>query len=323
MRSLKDETINPSASREYLKGRFFWERRTKDDFKIAIEHFQTAIAIDPDFALAYSGLSDCYIQLPQCGLNPAATIPQAKVAILKALELDPDLAEAHASLGQITKDFNEAEKEFKRAIELNPNYATAYQWYAELLYAVGRFDEARTYIREAIALDPMSRIMKNLDGRISLFERQYDEAIEIFKRNVDLDPTWEGDYEWLFHAYSAKGMYREAVGAYLTACTLEKQMTPEEAAALDNSFNKGGWNDFLKTRIEQFEERSRHGYVQPFTMAEFYARAGEKEEAFALLDKVVKTRDNGTTYIRYLPSLDNLRSDPRFDELLRPRGFSN
>jgi DNA-binding winged helix-turn-helix (wHTH) protein/TolB-like protein/Tfp pilus assembly protein PilF len=322
-RSAKAETNDPMAMTEYLKGRYFWSRRNIDDFKTAIAHYQRAIELDPEFALAYSGLADCYIQLPQWGgADPKVTLPQAQAAILKAFEIDPDLAEAHASLGQITSDPIERENELKRAIKLNPNYASAYQWYAEMLCGMSRFDEARANIQKAMELDPLSRIMRNIYGRIALFQRNYDEAIAIFNNNIVLDPTWGGDHDFLFHAYAAKGMYAEAVEAHVTAFSLFKLISPYEAEELRSSFKLGGWQAFLRTRIKQMEAESRRGYVKPFSMAEFYARAGEKDKAFEQLELAISQKMSGSVYLKHLPSLDTLRSDPRYADLLLRSGLT-
>lgn len=318
----KNYTKNSEAYQLYLKGHFYWNRRTVEDFRKAIGYFQQSVEIDPDFALAYSGLSDSYNLLASYngGDNPRDTMPQAKAAALKALELDETLAEAHGSLGQYLANYEHdkvgAEYEFKRAIELNPNYVSAYQWYAELLEGKGRFDEALTQLRRAAELDLLSRIIKNIFGRILLETRRYDEAIAQFKKNIDFDPTWGGDHDLLFHIYAAQGKYAEAVEAYIQAMTLFKIAPPAEIQATHESFAKSGWQEFLRHRLKYLEEQSKREYIKPMILAEFYARLGENAKAFAALNEALETRTLALGFLKYLPVFDSLRSDPRYDKLI-------
>ncbi|MEP7211629.1 MAG: winged helix-turn-helix domain-containing protein [Acidobacteriota bacterium] len=318
--SPKRATQNREALVLYLKGRDYWNRRTVDDFRTSIGYFQRAIEADPDFALAYSGLADAYSLIATYGgMSPDDAQPRAKSAALKALSLDPELAEAHASLGQCLLDrgsqLSDAEFELKRAIELNPNYASAYQWYAETLSTEGRFDEARIEIRKASDLDPLSRIMRNIDGRISLFSGNYDEAISIFKKNIDLDPTWGGDYDLLFHAYEGKEMYKEAVTAYLEALKLDHRASESELTELSSGFGKDGWRGFVRTRLRQLDERSRKEFVRPMQFAEFYARMNKNDAAFLNLNQAIAKHPSAAAWIEYLPVYKELRSDPRYTEL--------
>ncbi|MEP6788009.1 MAG: tetratricopeptide repeat protein [Acidobacteriota bacterium] len=313
-----NETKNDQAYREYLRGRYYWNRRTVDDFKIAIIHFQNAIELDPDYALAYSGLSDSYRLLVSfSGMAPEDALPLAKATALKALELNDGLAEAHASLSQVLSIDSGEERELKRAIELDPNYATAIQWYAELLCLEGRFDEARVEIRHAIELDPLSRMMKNIDARISVFAGRYDEAIVIGRKNIDLDPTWGEDHDLLFTAYAANGMYREAVDAYIMAWTLHKVMSPKEARDTKEAFAKGGWEGFLRHCLADLETRSKREYVSPMMIAEFYSRLKQNDNAFQCLDRALRTDPDSIGWLKYWPSFDNFRIDTRYDGLVR------
>jgi len=316
----KRYTYNEEAYKLYLQGRYYWNKRTIDDFKTAIPYFQKAIEIDPNFALAYSGLADSYGLLASYG-GSTDTMPQAKLSAMKALTLDDNLAEAHGSLGQYLiehdHDFQAAEREFRRAIELNPNYASAYQWYAELLYHSGRFDEAQKEAQRAVELDPLSRIINSVYARVFLFSRRFDEAITIFKKNIELNPDWYGDYEYLFYAYAAKGMYPEAVDAFVKFLTLSRRSPPSEIVATQESFAISGWQGFLQRRVKYLEGESEQNYNQ---LAEFYALLGEKDKAFGLLEKTYKAR-GGSVELKYLSSFDNLRSDPRFNDLTRRLGF--
>jgi len=316
----KRYTYNEEAYKLYLQGRYYWNRRTIVDFKTAIPYFQKAIEIDPNFALAYSGLADSYGLLASYG-GQTDTLPQAKAAALKALALDDNLAEAHGSLGQYLIDhernFAAAEKEFRRAIALNPNYASAYQWYAELLSHSGRFDEAQKQAQRALDLDPLSRIINSVYARAFLFARRFDESITLFKKNIELNPDWYGDYEYLFYAYAAKAMYPEAVDSYLKFMELSGTAPPSEIKGTQESFTRSGWRGFLQHRVKHMEGESKQKYPR---IAEFYALLGEKDKAFVLLEKAYE-QPGGLVELKYLSSYDNLRGDPRFDDLTRRLGF--
>lgn len=314
-------TGNREAYELYLRGRYYLNRRTNQDFKTAVGYFQRSIEMDPDFALAYSGLSDAYALLAGYGgAKPHDALPAAKAAALKALELDENLAEAHASMGNVADaelKTKTAEEEYKRAIELNPSYAQTIQWYAEQLSISGRDREALVAIRRALELDPLSRIIRNIEGRIHAFAGRNDEAIAILRRNIDLDPTWGGDHDMLFHVYEGMRMYPESVDAYITAMTLLNTAPPSEIQLTRDSFLKGGWRGFVEHRLSYFEDQSKREFVKPLILAEFYARAGDHERAFAALNEAFENRSPGIAWIKFLHCYDNMRSDPRFVDLVR------
>ena len=221
-RADKQYTANSEAYQLYLKGRFYWNKRTPADFQKAIPFFQQAIEKDPNYALAYSGLADTYALLAAYTNEPPRELmPKAKEAALKALALDDKLAEAHASLGQIAEyydyDFATAEREYRRALELNPNYATAHQWLAEHLSGMKRFDEAIAEIRRALELDPLSAIINRVYADILVDARRFDEAIEQYQKTIELDPNFSTAHFFLGRAYEGKGMYDQAVEAYTKA----------------------------------------------------------------------------------------------------------
>ena len=221
----KQFTANPEAYQLYLKGRFYWNKRTPADFRKAITFFEQAIAEDPKYALAYSGLADTYALLTAYTNEPARQLmPKAKDAALKALALDDKLAEAHASLGQIVEyyeyDFATAEREYRRALELNPNYPTAHQWLAEHLSGMKRFDEAIAEIQRALELDPLSPIMNRIYADILVDTRRFDEAIAQYQKTIDLDPNFSTAHFFLGRAYEGKGMYDQAVAAYTKASAI-------------------------------------------------------------------------------------------------------
>jgi TolB-like protein/tetratricopeptide (TPR) repeat protein len=324
----KTHTEDVEAYQLYLKGRYFWNRRTPDDFRKAISYFQQAIGRDPNYALAYSGLADAYALLHAYGANPASEMmPQAKAAALKALEIDDNLAEAHASLGQILEyydwDFQGAQRELKRAIELNPNYATAHQWRGEFLRDLGHQDEGIAEVRRAVELDPLSLIINRSFGDMFLFARRYDEAIEQYRKTIEIDPNWSSAHLLLAQAYEAKGMYGEAVAEYAKARELGLSGgNKQDAAAALDSYAKGGWKGYLEYALTSRKERSKQTYVSPYSIAAGYARLGEKDEAFAWLEKAYQERNYRMTLLKVDPQLDSLRSDPRFADLLRRVGLT-
>lgn len=317
---LKD--IDNAAYLYYLRGRYHWNRRNNDDFRKGIEYFQRSIEIEPNFALAYSGLSDSYVLLIQFGGGaPSDLLPQARSAARKAIDLDENCAEAHASLGNIAQLENDqltAESEFRRAIELNPNYATAFQWLAELLSAEGQTDQADELIRKALELDPLSRIVRNIEARNHFWAGNLDRAVELLDRNIVLDPTWGGDHDLLFHVYEAKGMYSEAFAAYLRAQDLVLDIGQEsDVERTRAAFEKGGWLGFVRHRVNHLEERSERSYVKPLVLAEFYARLDDRDKAFGALNEALSSGHFDLAWVKRLSCFDSLRDDPRYTDLLR------
>src|SRR5437016_4708246 len=322
-RVTKSYTADSEAYQLYLKGRFYWNKRTIDDFNRAIPYFQQAIDKDPNYALAYSGLADSYALLSVFEGPPKDWMPRAKAAAMKALALDDNLAEAHTSLAQIIAyydwDFNAAEREFGRAIELNPNYATAHQWHAENLSSLERHDEALAEIRRALELDPLSLIINRVYGDMLLNARRYDEAIEQYRRTIEMDPNFPTTHNGLGRAYEAKGMYDQAVAEYLAFS--RPNISPAERLARQEAYTRSGWKAFLQIGVSNLLERSKKGYVRSYSIASSYARLGQKDEAFVWLEKAYQDRDWQMTELDVRPEMDSLRSDPRFAELVRKIGL--
>ncbi|MDQ6788508.1 MAG: FlgO family outer membrane protein [Acidobacteriota bacterium] len=320
----KNYTENTEAYKLYLQGRFYWNKRSPEGLRKAIEYFKQAIALDPNYALAYSGLADSYSLLPvfDSKVTRRETMPLAKEAALKALSLNDNLAEAHVSLAPILSDYDGdwagAEQHFIRAVELNPNYPTAHQWYGEMLVREGRFDEGLAETRRALELDPFSLITNLVLGINLNAARRYDEAITQIRKTLELDPNFADANYFLFEAYANKGMYAEAVAADAKQMTLDGEPL-SEVEAMKDAFNKSGWNGFLRHKINYLE--SRHDKVFAGGLASFYARLGEKDKAFAWLEKAYEDRDEGLTLLRVDARFDNLRDDPRFQDLLRRVGF--
>ncbi len=324
-RMQKMYTADAEAYQLYLKGRFYWNKRTADDFKKSIGFFEQAIAKDPNYAMAYSGLADAYTLLTVYSAeSPRELMPKAKAAALKALELDDKLAEAHASFGQIMVyydyDLATAENQYRRAIELNPNYASAHQWLAEHLAAVKRQDEAIAEIKRALDVDPVSVIMNRLYADILADGRRYDEAIEQYKRTLELDPNFPTTHSFLGRAYEAKGMYDEAVARYAEAAKLAG-LPPEVIAKANQVYAKSGWKAYLQESLDQIQRQPGNRKFPPFVIATYYARLGKKDEAMEALQRAYDERDFRMTLLSVAWEFDGIRSDPRFVELERKIGL--
>jgi tetratricopeptide (TPR) repeat protein len=242
------------------------------------------------------------------------------------LEIDPNLAEAHASLGQVAEyfdyDFATAEKEFRHAIELNPNYASAHQWFGEHLSALNRVDEALVEIRRALELDPMSVIMNKIYADILADGRRFDEAIEQYKKAIELDPNFATTYYFLGRAYEAKREYVEAVQAYGKMARLGRMPAPE-IAKTEEIFRKSGFKAYLEASLPELEQHAERGQVPPFVVASFYARLGKTDEAMKWLEKAYDDRDFRVIMIGVSFEFDSLRADPRFIELSKKVGLPN
>ncbi|HEU4434270.1 MAG TPA: protein kinase [Pyrinomonadaceae bacterium] len=321
----KQYTANPEAYQLYLKGRFYWNKRTPADFQKAIGFFQQAIDKDPNYALAYSGLADTYTLLTVYSSEPPRELmPKAKKAALKALELDDRLAEAHASYGQIVVYYDyemaEAEKRYRHALELNPNYATAHQWLAELLSTLKRFDEALAEIKRALDLDPMSVIMNRIYADILQDQRRWDESIEQYKKTIELDPSFATAHYFLGRTYEAQGKYDQAVAQYAIAGRVSG-LPPELVEQSSQVYAKSGWKPYLQTTLDQILNQPTVRKFPPFVIATYYARLGDKEQTLAWLERGYEERDFRMTLISVSFEFDNLRSDPRFEQLVQKIGI--
>jgi eukaryotic-like serine/threonine-protein kinase len=315
----KKYTENVEANLLYLHGRFYLNKRTPDALKRALEYFKRAIALDSNYALAYAGLADAYtLSFEYASLTYREAISQAREAALKALSLDNELAEAHASLGLILLwgdyDFAGAEREFKRAIELNPNYAPAHQWYGYLLTTLGKTEEALSENRRAVEIEPLSLVMNFTYASSLFFARRYDEAIAQAKKALELDANSLGGHFWLGNAYAIKGDYAPAVDAF--AKSLEVSGDAESGELMRKNFAKGGWLRFLRGVLED-----RTTAASPYRLAHVHVLLGNKDEAFAQLNKSYEIREPTFARLKVDPRFDALRDDPRFQDLLRRVGF--
>ena len=321
----KQYTANPEAYQLYLKGRFYWNKRTAADLQKSIGFFEQAIDKDPNYALAYSGLADAYTLLTAYSSEPPRELmPKAKKAALKALELDDRLAEAHASYGQVVVYYDyelaEAEKQYRLALQLNPNYATAHQWLAEHLATLKRFDEALAEIKRALDLDPLSVIMNRIYGDILLDARRYDESIEQFKKTLELDPNFPTAYYFLGRAYEAQGKYDQAVAEYKTAGKVSG-LPPELLEQSNQAYAKSGWKAYLQVTLDQILNQPAGRKFPPFVIATYYARLGDREQTLAWLERGYEQRDFRMTLIGVSFEFDSLRSDPRFVALVQKIGL--
>jgi eukaryotic-like serine/threonine-protein kinase len=318
--------VNPEAFEAYLKGRFFWNKRNEEGFRKGIEYFHKAIDEDPNYAPAYAGLADSYLMLVEYGLTPAKQgVPEARAAALKAVELDDTLAEAHTSLAAVREDYDwdwpAAEKEFRRAIELNPGYVTAHQWYAEFLAEMGRFDEALNHGTRALDLDPLSLMANSALGEILYESRQYDPAIEQLHKTLDLDSSFGEAHRLLGLSYLQKSRYKEAIDELGKALTFSGG-SPQCAALLGRAYAVSGQKRKAREMLESVKGQSRRMYVSPDDLSRLYAGLGDKDEAFRLLQDAFEQRLPSMLNLKVDPTVDELRSDERFQQLLDRVGFA-
>jgi serine/threonine-protein kinase len=320
----KRYTDNTEAYQLYLKGRYYWNRRTGEGLKKGIEHFKLAIEADPLYALAYAGLADCYTMMCWHTMVPAKDVfTTAKAAAMRALDLDEKLAEAHASRGAVSEtiwDWDSAEAQYRRALELNPNYATAHQWYAEYLAHTGRFDEAFREMNKARELDPLSSIINTELGWIHYAAREYDRAIEQYRSVIDLDPDFALAHWRLGEAFKQTGMYEEAIGEIQEAVRLSGR-SPRMMARLGHAYAIAGRKQEALEALHELNEVSEQQYVSPYEIAIIYAGLGEKELVFEWLERAYEDRSSWLTFLKVEPSFDKLHSDPRFVDLVKRVGL--
>ena len=316
----KKPTANPEAYELYLKGRFFWNKRTGTDLRKAIDYFNQAIAKDPNYALAYSGLADSYLLLSAYGAAaPKDSIPQAKAAVKRALELDDTLAEAHASSGRIISGFDfdsqKAIAEFERALELNPNYATAHHWFAAgPLLALARFDESIAEGKRSIELDPLSMINNADFGNDYYFARRYDEAIAQLRKTIEIEPHSYLARYYLGEALQLKGQLPDAIAEYRRAVELDDDAFA--LALLGQSYARAGRRDEANKILTQLNQEAKTRYVDAYGVGLLFLGLGDKNHAMDELERAYRENDGGDIYnIRIDPMLDDLRGDPRFEAL--------
>ena len=314
-------TESTAAYQLYLKGRFFWNKRTGDDLKKSIDYFNQVIAIDPKYALAYAGVAEACVLLPgYAGGTPQEYYPKAEAAAKKALELDDTVAEAHTALGEALFyyefDFPGSIREFQRAIELNPNYATAHHWYSDSpLTTLGRYDEAMAEIKRAVELDPLSLIINAEFGNTYYYERHYDEAIEQLRRTLEMDSGFYYARYNLGKALEMKGTLDAAIAEYQKCRALNDD--PLVLGLLGHAYASSGQKAEALKIVEQLKSLSTQRYVSSYSFALVYLGLGDKEEAVRWLQKSYEDRaGSDICWIKVEPMHDSLRGDPRFEKLV-------
>jgi TolB-like protein/Tfp pilus assembly protein PilF len=320
-RLTRRHTENAEAYHLYLKGRYHFNKLTVDGVEKGITHFQQAIERAPRYALAYTGLIDCY--------NYLAKREEAKTAATRALELDQTLGEAHASLAfhrfLYDWDFADAEREFKQALELNPNYAEAHHWYAIYLANVGRHEEAMPLGKRALELDPLSLLMNMTPALIFYLARQYDRSVEVLQRIIDMEPNFPAAHSVLGNAYAQAGMYKDAMAEYQKVLELSKGVSVVETAMkaiIAHAYARWGKRSRALKMLDQVTKASARGIcVSPYSIAGVYAALGQSEPAFEWLNRAYEQHDLQLVSLKVDPSLDGVRSDPRFADLVRRVGL--
>jgi len=322
----KTYTANPEAYRLYLKARFYFAKRTKEDVLRSIEFYKEAIGLDPSFALAYVGVADSYGVMTAYGYAaPNEVVPQAKAAAQRALQLDPDLAEAHAAYAKLLADYDwnrlEAEREYKSAIELNPNVAlTHYQYGFACLVPLGRFDEAINELKKALELEPLSVPAAGCLAGAYGFARRNDLAVQAGREAVSLEPNHPTARMYLGFAYDASGMYTDAIS--LCQNTLSSDPDNQDCLQIVGyAYAKMGRRREAEEIIRKFESLARTQYAVAYRPAVIHALLGDKDQAFAGLEKAFAAHDWDFAYLKVDPFVDSLRDDQRFKDLVKRMGL--
>jgi len=317
--------VSPEAYESFLKGRYFWNKRTADGLKAALAYFQQAIEQDPKYAQAYSGLADTYTLLGDwqyAVMTPKEALPKAKAAAIKALELDSELGEAHTSLAVCLDgfdwDFDAAEKEFQRAIELNPGYATAHHWYAWHLSHTGRKEEAIAEMRKAEDLDPLSLIINSDLAELLVLAHSYDESIRQSRKTIEMDPNFALAHNQLGQAYFQKQMYEPAIAELEKSVQLSGG-SPTCIANLARAYAASGRKSEAEKLLSDLKKRSSPSASLASQIAIVYAALGDRDQAMNWLERGYEERFNPGVLLR--PGFDPLRSDSRFQNLAHRMGL--
>jgi TolB-like protein/Tfp pilus assembly protein PilF len=316
----KTPTANPEAYELYLKGRFFWNKRTGTDLRKSIEYFDQAIAKDPGYALAYAGLADSYLLLPNyAAVSPTESIPQARAAAKKALELDDSLAEAHASFGLLAClewDLDLSIAELERAIQLNPNYATAHHWLALSRMGLGQFDRAIAEGKRAIELDPLSLIINANLSLVYFSARRYDEAETQARKSLEMDSRFFLAHYILGESFQLKGRLKEAIPEFQKSVELNND--PYSIAMLGQAYARNGQENEARKILARLNDEAKSRYVPPYALAYILSALGDKERAIDELEHAYHEGPGNYLFlIKVDPLLDDLRGQPRFEALVQ------
>jgi len=316
------------AYRLYLKGRYFWNKRTQEGYQQAIEFFQQATERDPNYALAYVGLADSHAFLRVRGQSRRDAYRKAKTIVQQAIEMDDSLGEAHTSLAMLIQnadwDLAEAEKEYRRAIDLSPNYATAHHWYGELLMQMGRVDEGLAHYQRALEIDPLSLPISSDLGISYYYARRYDHAIEQLQKTIAMDPNFFRGYFYLARVYEQKGQYEKAIADNQKGflCLGEpSERIAKITAALSEALAVSGERGYWRKRLEISNQNPQLRSEWECDIAGIYARLGDKDRAFLALERACQERLFDVLFLKVAPEFDGLRDDRRFQELLKKVGF--
>lgn len=326
MQPVRKKRHDPVAYNLYLRGRFHWNRRSPEDLRKSIQYYERAIAIDPDFALAYAGLSDSYSLVADYGVAACEdTMPKARFAAEKALALDGSLAEAHTSLGFIKSlydwDWPSGEAHYRRSIALNPGYATAHHWYGlDFLALQCRHDEALAEVEIAVQLDPLSPIINDGLGYVHILARRFDEAVAHYRRAADLDPLFYKTYTGMGRAYSLLGRYDDAITMFEKGRSLAGDV-PSILGALGHTYGMAGHRQKALGLLDELQRLAERGFIASSCFALVHIGLGEKDRALRWLELGCERRDIALTSIGAHPIYDPLRSEPRFLSLLKKMGF--
>jgi DNA-binding winged helix-turn-helix (wHTH) protein/TolB-like protein/Tfp pilus assembly protein PilF len=321
----RNYTTDPEAYRLYLLGRYHWNKRSSEGMYKSIEYFRQVIEKDPGYALAYVGLADAYTTLGSYHVAPPKEVlPKAKEAALRALEIDERLAEAHATMGKISNDYDwdweRSEREFRRAIELKPNYPNAHHWYSTLLVTVGRYDEAVSEANRALELNPLSAGDITQMGNILYRARRYDQAIAVLQKSVELEPNFSTTYYHLGICYVLQGRYEEALAEFQRGRAISPS-APDFVAMLGYTCGLAGRRDEALRYQAELSELSKRRYVSPFNHAAIHSGLGEMDDVFKWLEKCYEERDPAIRALKTDPLFDIVRKDGRFAGLLRRVGM--
>jgi len=321
----KRGTKNLEAYNLYLKGRWFWSKRTEEDLKKAINCFKRAIELDPNYALAYAGLADSYFVFPDYSpVPPQEFYLKAREASKKAIEIDSNIAEAYTALAMVNLlnwDWVAAEEGLRHAIRINPNYATAHQWYGELLLYKSQFDKAIKELKRALELDPLSLVINRNLGLVYYYSRQYDKAEETLKKTLELDPNFIWAHAWLSFVYIEKGMYEEALMEIQEEKMFSKSRQIMFMPFIGMIYAKMGKMKKAQEILSTLMEKSRYTYIPPSFLAALCFTLGRNDLGFKYLEEAYKKKDSWLRYVNLPPWIDPIRSDPRYKKLLKKIGL--
>jgi serine/threonine protein kinase/Tfp pilus assembly protein PilF len=317
----KKTPVSTPAYQAYLRGRYSWNRWTPESMRAAVRQYDEALALDPTYAPAWAGLADAWATLGQTKtIAPSEAFPRSKAAALRALELDEQQPEAHASLGFLRRfwewDWEGSERAFKRSLELAPSYATAHRWYGLLCSGLARHEQAIAEVRLALELDPLSLVLLTSVGDTYFYARRYDESVAFYRRAIDIDPEFLAGHSDLARALEFCGRTSEAVEEYERAIRMAGTSTADPSAGLANVLAVAGRAEESRSVLATLSKQRVERYVSPWALASIHARLGETQEALDWLERAYEEHDSTLVWLKVHPRLDALRAEPRFRTLL-------